>query len=270
MVEPAGDILMNKLQIRIKWDKIGLRISKKRLIILLILLIIIGLIFSVIISQQKWNDYSNTYSRQSNSSQSDIESVILQLSAQPDVSQKDKITQISQLQIKLSNQSKTYCDVDSLIKWQSFIEQNSKTISACLQQKSHVQQLLSASNNIISYLKADQDLSIIISTANSQTNTNNTPDKWNQIESFWRQASTNTTKLVDAYQFSDTKKSALSSIDSIADAWGSLSKANDSKNKQEFTDAETNLDKAYLTLTSISDVSTKQFDVIISELNSLL
>lgn len=262
---------MKKIKKQIHWIKSKLKLNKRRLILLSIVILITGIIIGgVLFSQQKWNDYSNTYSRQFSDSQSDIESALLHISEKADVSKADRINQFSQLQIKLSNESKKYCDVDSLIKWQSFIGRYSNEVSTCLQQKTHIEKLLGTFNKIVAYLKADKELADIISSADSQTNLNNQADKWNQIESFWRQASTSASKLTDVYQFKDTKTAAVSTINSIADAWASLSSANDSQNRQQYNDASTNLTAVYATVTTISDTSTKQLNVIILELYALL
>ena len=263
---------MKKIQKIIHRVKSKSKLNKRQLVFLSItLLIMIITVGAVLFSQQKWNEYSNTYNQQFNSVDSDIENALLQISSNSNAGQGNILSEISQLQIKLYNESEASCDVDRYIKWQSFIDSYSKEINACLQQKSHTLQILDMINKVIAYLKDDQELADIISNADSDTNKNNQPENWNQIEAVWRLASKNTSELVDAsYRFDITKEAAVNSMNSVADAWSQLSKANDSKNRQQYIDATTNLSKAYETLNSISDTNTSQLDIITSELCALL
>jgi len=232
---------------------------------LLLISIVIGVYF---LSQQIWSDYEAGYNRHFESAKTDIDGVILQNLTGSKANSTDKLNSIAQIQTKLIGEMTAYCEVNSLIKWQSFVKQYSDKINDCERKKELLNQLLIYLGETIGYLKAEQELAAIILRANTGTNQNNQADKWSEIEAFWRQAVTDTSKLTDTDKFNPTKTIAINNLTKVADVWQQLSSANQAKNRQQFEEASSNLDLAYTSLTEISDSSTAEIKKLISDLNN--
>jgi len=225
---------------------------------LLFLAISVGCYF---LSQRIWNDYEIGYNQRFDSAKTDIDKAILQTST-------DKLNNITQTQTKLSEETKTYCEVNSLIKWQSIISQYSDKIKNCEQKKERFSGFLVELGELTGYLKTEQELATIISVAKTKTDENNQADKWAVIEAFWRQAVTETSKLTDTDQFKAIKTLAGSNLTKMADAWQQLSSANLAENRQQFEEAHSNLDKTYPLLTEISTSNGLQAKSLITDVNS--
>lgn len=232
---------------------------------LLFIAIAIGIYF---LSQQIWSDYEIGYNRHFESAKTDIDSVILQTSTEPKANSTDKLNSIAQIHTKLTGDITAYCEVNSLIKWQSFIKQYSDKINDCERKKELLNQLLIYLGETIGYLKTEQELTAIILRANTETNQNNQADKWSEIEAFWRQAVVDTSKLTDTEKFNPTKTIAISNLTKVADVWQQLSSANQAENRQQFEEARSNLDLAYDSLAEISNSNSVKAKKLISDLNN--
>lgn len=213
------------------------------------------------LSQRIWKDYEIGYNQRFDSAKTDIDKAILQTPA-------DKLNNITQTQTKLSEEIKTYCEVNSLIKWQSIISQFADKMSGCEQKKERFSGFLVELGELTGYLKAEQELATIISVAKTKTEENNQADKWAEIEAFWRQAVTETSKLTDIDQFKAIKILAGSNLTKVADAWQQLSSANLTENRQQFEEAQTNLDQAYNSIVEISDSSKAQVKNLVKDANN--
>lgn len=208
-----------------------LRAHKLVTIIVFALLIIILVTGGLLLSQRAWINYEANYSKTINNAKADIDNVIANTLSDRNVSSANKINGLLQLQTKLTKDAETYCKVDNMIGWQSFIKQLSDKMGICQQRKQNVDQLLDKIGNMAAYLKAEQSLSTIISKVIVKTDQNNQADKWNKIEAYWRQAVVDISGLADTYLFSTTKAVATSSLSGIADSWQRLSNANDVKDR---------------------------------------
>lgn len=251
-----------------KIKKCRLIIHKKpTLIISLVILFIIGLVVSgLFFSQKAWKDYDIESNQHFASAKTDIDNVITQTS-DTNVSPADRLNNIIEVQVRLAEESKNYCEINPFISWQSFIKQSSDKISSCNQQKDKLNQLLSKINDLTNYLKAEQELSAIIKTANDSTSQNNQSDKWINVEAFWRQAVTSTSSLSDIDQFKDIKALAITNLTKIADVWQQLSSANASQNRSQFETACANLSIAYASLSEISAADTAQINILTTNLS---
>ncbi|HZJ34908.1 MAG TPA: hypothetical protein VFD55_02790 [Candidatus Angelobacter sp.] len=246
-----------------------IRIRKRATIILSVSLLLISIaIGAYFLSQQIWGDYETGYNRHFDNAKTDIDSVILQTSTESEANSMDKLNSIAQIHTKLTGEVTAYCEVNSLIKWQSFVKQYSDKINDCERKKELLNQLLIYLGETVGYLKAEQELTAIILRANTETNQNNQVDKWSEIEAFWRQAIVDTSKLTDTDQFNSTKTIVISNLTKVADAWQELSSANQAENRQQFEEAHSNLDLAYDSLAEISDNSDVEVKKLISDLNN--
>lgn len=230
--------------------------------------IMISAVGYLLLSQHSWSDYEASYVTHINDAKLDIDHVVIRTLSEKNVSSSDKINNLLNLKSNLIKGSESYCKVDAIIKWQSFAKQLAEKVDICEQRKQNLDLLLAKIGNVAEYLKAEQGLSVIISTAVDNTNKNNQSDKWSKIEAYWSQAITDAAKLTDISQFNAIKTIAISNLTVIANTWHQMSGANDAKNRQQFEDARTNLAKAYAGLVAISDVSTKQFNTLVAELNA--
>jgi len=225
---------------------------------LLFLALVIGGYF---FSQRIWNDYEISYNQRFDSAKSDIDKAILSTSA-------DKLTSIIQVQTSLSESIKPYCEINSLIKWQTIISQFADKMSDCERKKERLNGFLVELGGLTGYLKAEQELATIISVAKTKTDENNQADKWADIEAFWRQAVTDVSKLSDTDQFKAIKTLAGINLAKVADAWAQLSSANLAYSRQQYEEAHTNLDQTYPLLTEISTSSGLQAKSLITDVNS--
>jgi len=244
--------------------------NHKRLAIILLasLLFLLVVIGGLLLSGKIWNDYETNYGIHFDSAKTDIDKVILQTSSKSGVNSVDKINDIAQTQVKLTEDGKTYCEISPLVKWQSFIKQYSDKINDCERKKELLNQLLIYLGETVGYLKAEQELATIISRANTETNQNNQVDKWGEIEAFWRQAIVDTSKLTYTDKFNPIKTIAISNLTKIADAWQQLSSANQAKNRQQFEEAHSNLNLAYNSLVEVDDSSSVESKKLISDLSN--
>lgn len=233
------------------------------IIIMALLFLIITTVGGLLLSQRVWSDYDTNYNQRFNSAKTDINQAI----SESNTNSKNKLNDIALIQTDLTRRIKTYCEITPLIKWQKFIEQYSDKINDCTQKKERLVQLLVDIGNMTTYLKSEQQLAAIISDANNKTGQNNQPDKWKNIEAFWRKAVTDTSKLAAIDQFKVVKTLAINNLTKIANAWQQLSSANDAKNRQQFTDARSSLGQTYTLLPEIATSSKTQVEKIISDLN---
>lgn len=232
--------------------------------LLLITILVAG---GLLLSQRAWINYEANYSKTINNAKADIDNVIANTLSDKNVSSANKINDLLQLQTKLTKDAETYCKVDNMIGWQSFIKQLSDKMGICQQRKKNVDQLSNKIGNMAAYLKAEQSLSAIISKVIVKTDQNNQADRWNKIEAYWRQAMVDASGLDDTYLFSVTKAVAISSLSGVADSWQRLSNANDVKDRQKFETERTDLGKSYTGLAAISNTSKEQMDKMIAEFN---
>lgn len=223
--------------------------------VLFLIIIISGLLWS----QQSWNSYQLKYTQLFNNAKTDINKIITKPT--------NKLNSIIQVQTKLTKDLKSYCEVDSLIKWQDFINQYSDKINDCKHQQTELSQLLIDLSNLTNYLVIENQLSTIISMANSKTDQDNQAGNWSGIEGYWRQAATDVSKLSATEQFKNIKALANSDFINIADAWKQLSSANDAENRQQFEVANSNLVQVYILLTTLSDSSKAEAEKLINILN---
>lgn len=212
-------------------------------------------------SQRIWNDYEISYNKRFDSAKKDIDKAILQIPA-------DKLNNIVQVQTKLSEEAKTYCEVNSLIKWQSIISQFADKMSDCERKKERLNGFLVELGELTGYLKAEQELATIISVAKTKTDENNQADKWADIEAFWRQAVTDVSKLPDTDQFKAIKTLAGINLAKVADAWQKLVSANLAHSRQQYEEAHINLNQTYPLLVEISTSSESQAKSLITDVNS--
>lgn len=222
---------------------------------LLVLAVILGGLF---LSQRLWSNYEASYKRNFDIAKTDINKVIFYNTSQTDTNLTKKLDIIIKTQARLLKGVDSYCEVNSLIKWQSIISQNSSKINDCNDRKERLNAFFKDLSKLTGYLSEEQKLATIILNANVKTNQNNQVDKWEKIEAYWRQAVVDASKLTSIEEFNITKKLADNRFDSVADAWQQLSSANKSKNKQKFQDAEANIEKAYKGLADISEKSQAQ------------
>lgn len=225
---------------------------------LLFLAVAIGGYF---LSQRIWNDYEISYNQRFDSAKSDIDKAIQSDSA-------DKLTNIIQVQTDLTEAIKSYCEVNSLIKWQTIISQYSDKIKVCEQKKERFSGFLVDLSELTSYLKAEQQLAVIITLAKTKTEESNQADKWAEIEAFWRQAITDASKLPDTDQFASIKTLSVTNLTKMADAWQKLSSANLAEDRQQYEESHTNLDQMYPLLAEISTSSELQVKSLITDVNS--
>lgn len=259
---------MVKYKTRIRRIISKLRTHKPVAIIAVILFIIVVLSMGgLMLSQRAWNNYETSYSKNIYNAKVDIDSVIINTLSDTGMTSISKINDLSLLQTKLSKDVGTYCKVDDIIGWQSFIKQLSDTVNVCQKRKENMLQLLDKIGNMAAYLKAEQSLSTIISKVIVKTDQNNQADKWNKVEAYWRQAVVDISGLDNTYLFSATKAVAVSSLSGIADSWQRISSANDVKDRQKFEIERTDLDKSYAGLAAVSDTSKEQMDKMIAEFN---
>jgi hypothetical protein len=257
----------NIIQKTVSWLKqYHLQLIVASLILVAIYLIAAGVLFC----QQKWDSYSTNNSQLVGKTKLEVKNAILKLATVTDVNRKTEMGKILQIQSTLSNQVKSFCEVDASVAWQRFVDKYSEKIFVCTQQKLRTQQLLDRLGKIINYIDSESELAIIIFDANLGVTQSNQSDKWNQIEGFWRKASASVLKIKNAYRFKETKDAAIVACNGMADAWSSISKANESKNRQQFETARQGLGGAYAALSNVSGVSTAQLDKIILELNNYL
>lgn len=222
----------------------------------------------VLLNQRVWSDYSLNNNHFFDSSKTEIGNALLQISPKNGSNTTEKLKNISQIQINLAAKIKAYCTVSPLISWQRFINQYSNKIIDCEQRKERLDRLLGDINGVVKYLKSEQELALIITTANKKTNQNNQPDKWKVIEAFWRQAETSVSKMTVTDKFKGVKTLAGGNITRVADIWKQLSIANEAKNRQQFEQAHSNLVKAYAELVKIGDNGTVGVKKLITDLNS--
>ena len=237
-------------------SKIALYIHKHRKAVLVCAIPLISAVIVVVgmlYSQKTWDDYSHSYGVKFSTARVDLDKAVSKTLSK--TTQVDKLNEISKVQTRLSTEAKSYCDINPLVKWQAVIKQYAKNMSDCAHQKDNLTKLLTSLGKITAYLKVDHELSDIISVANTKTSQNNQSDKWNTIEAFWRQASTDTSKLTSTGEFNTIKVLAVSKLSKIADDWKALSTANDSKNRQQFESAHSSLDQSYDALTEVSSAS---------------
>lgn len=246
-----------------------LRTNKRVIIVVGDSLLLLSIVFGVLfLSQRLWGDYETNYSRRFDIAKTDINKAILQNISTTDANLKEKSDNITKIQVKLTKEINTYCEVNPLIKWQSFIGNNSTKINECNKKRDNLSALLLDIGNLTVYLKSEQKLSAIIISANVNTNKNNKAEKWEKIEAFWRQAIADVSKLTDVKYFIITEKLAVSKLDGVADAWQQLSSANKAKNRQKFEESQVNLGNAYKGLSKISENSKVQVKNLISNINN--
>ena len=231
---------------------------------LFVLAVVCGGVF---LSQQLWSDYETNYKHDFDIAQEDINKVIFYNLSKTDAKLDEKIDNITKTQTKLTKNIGAYCKVDPLIKWQSFISQNSNKIAKCNKRKDNLSVLLLDVGNLTGYLNAEQKLSVAILSANVNTNKNNKVEKWNKIETFWRQAIVDVSKLTDVKDFIIIEKLAVSKLGGVADAWQQLSSANKTKNRQKFEEAQVNLENSYKGLSKVSENSKTQIKKIVTTIN---
>jgi len=240
----------------------NLRNHRRTTIILMFSLLFLALVIGgYFLSKQIWNDYEISLNQRFDSAKSDTDEAILSNST-------DKLANIVQVQVSLTEAIKTYCEVNSLIKWQTIISQYSDKVEACEQKKELFSGFLVDLGELTGYLKAEQQLATIISLAKTKTDENNQADKWAEIEAFWRQAVTDASKLTDTDQFTAIKTLAVTNLAKMADTWQKLSSANLAENRQQYEEAHTNLDQIYPLLTEISTSSELQVKSLIKDVNS--
>lgn len=246
-----------------------LRTHKRLTIIAAALILTVFVVVGVFLwSQKSWSDYATSNSHNFSSLKADIDETILKPLTNMATSQTDKLNSITKVKISLTERIKPYCEVNPLIKWQSFISQYSDKINNCQRQKERLGRLLGEIGNVVGYLKSEQALAAIMSSVNEKTNQDSQADKWNLIEAFWRQAVTDVSKLPDTKQFSAIKLLASDKISKVADAWQQISTVNGTKDRQQFGVAHSNLDTTYAALTEISDSSKAQIEKLIASLNT--
>lgn len=245
-----------------------LRTNKRTVMLVGIPLFVLAVVCGgVFLSQQLWSDYETNYKHDFDIAKEDINKVIFYNLSKTDAKLDEKIDNIAKAQTKLTKEIGAYCKVNPLIEWQSFIGQNSSKIVKCNKRKDNLSVLLSDIGNLTGYLNAEQKLSAAILSANVNTNKNNKVEKWDKIETFWRQAIIDISKLTDVKNFIVTEKIAVSKLDGVADAWQQLSSANKTKNRQKFEEAQVNLENAYKGLSKISESSKTQINKIITAIN---
>ena len=254
---------MNKFtRILIKF-KNNKRFSVILLFVVLLVLIVAGLFF---LSQKAWDDYTIKNDKYFENSKADIDSAMSQIPIESKLSLSDKLSIIVQVQSKLKADVDKFCDVNMMIKWQSFVEQYSDKIDKCASKKGDLNEYLLKLSVITDYLANEQELSKIISTANEATNQNNQIDKWGLVEPFWRQASSDTSKLADIEQFGEVKTLAIQKINNIGDAWLQLVNANNAKDRQKFQESQTNLTNTYASIVEIGNNSKLQVEKMTADL----
>ena len=260
--------MIKRIKLRLRKIISKLRVHKRATIIVLASLLFLAIAVSgLLLSERAWSDYETSYNGHFDSAKTDIDKAISQTLSKTSTNLTDKLNNIIQIQAKLTADAKIYCETSSLIGWQSFIGKYSDKIKNCQQQKENLGRLLVSLDEITGYLKAEQQLAAIISVAGTKTDQNNQADKWNKIEAFWRQATTDASKLPDTNQFKPVKTLAVNGLTKVADTWKQLSSANDAKNRQQFEEAHSNLNLAYTSLVAISDSSKAETVKLVASLN---
>ena len=255
---------MNKYTRILSKFRVNKRFSMIMLILMSFLLIIIGGFFW---SQKVWSDYTILNNNYFDRAKIDINNSINQISEGPEANLSEKLSFIIQTQSKLKDDINKFCEVSVVIEWQNSVGQYLDKVNKCESQKDNLDYFLLKLKLITDYLTTEQELSKIISIANESTNQNNLPDKWGLIESFWRQASVDISKLSYTEQFNEIKELAIQKINNIADIWQQLVISDNAKDRQKFEEARTNLEKAYDSIIEVSDNSKLQIEKLTTELN---
>ena len=244
------------------------RTHKKLTVILLImslfLLICVGGFFW---SQKVWSDYDIRYNKHFDDIKININNTISQVTTESTSVYSEKLDILINMQTKLIDDIDVHCKINPIIKWQSFIGQYREKIDNCESQKVKINQFLSKLSLVTDYLKSEHQLASIISIANEKTNQNNQADKWELIESFWRQTIIDINNLSDIEQFNTVKIIVTEKITTMADIWKQLSDANKAQDMEDFQNTNNELIKVYDSITEISNVSKLQTEKLFADLN---
>lgn len=237
-----------------------LRIRKRAAIVLSVFSVLILVGLGVLLSVRAWGDYETSYNTSFGSAKTAIDEALLPVSTKSPITPADKLDQLVQIQSIMKEGVKSYCTVSPVIKWQGFINQYAHKVSDCETKRDNFTEFLSKLTNVTAYFKAEQGLATIIQQADTKTSQNNQPDKWKDVEAFWRQAATEVSKLPETDQFKSVKSANITKIIAVADAWKGLSDANDAKISQQFTEARLNLGVVYDSLIEANPSSKASLD----------
>lgn len=238
--------------------------NRKLLVIVGIVLILVVTVLASFLSFKNWENYQNNYNQFFISAQKDLNNEIDRIIKNTDDSASEKLAKVIELNSQLTDESNAICQTTDLYNWQKIINSVNTEIKNCQKEKDELSNKLELIKTITNYLENEHKLSNIISNAISQTNKNNSPEKWHLIEAFWRKAISDIEKLETSQEFNSTKKLSLDYLDKIADNWETLSQANKDKDRQKFEKAQEDLVVTYSDLSKLAKSSEMQSSLFIS------
>lgn len=244
-----------------------LHISKKVTVILTIVLLLLVVVSGVFFSIKYWNNYESGYINHFSYAKSSINGVIIQAS---DDNKKpaDKLNEIIKIKNELTEENKTNCYIAPILEWQKVIKNYDKKIGDCKKKQKQMDLFLRNLNNITTYLEFERRVSTIIQQANKATDENNQVNRWNEVEAIWNKSIGELNEIPNTERFSDVKTATIEKITDLASSWSELSSANADKSMKKFTEASLGLNKAYESLSTISDASQAMTTKLISDLGT--
>lgn len=242
---------------------------KKPVITILASLILVFIVAGGVFWNMKtWHDYESSYNLSFEDSKSNIDKVFLEVLSQNETNSASKLSKLVEVQSKLTDVNKSRCDISQLVKWQGFVKQYADKIKHCEARKSDFANFLVKFNDLVVYLAAEQGLAVIFQKANDQTNQNNQPDKWKNIEAIWSDSVVKMRKLPDTEPFKPVKTLSIERSIGIADAWKRLAGAHEAKDSGQFEEAHANIVKTYSSIQDIGDSSKGTAEGLIVDLRA--
>lgn len=179
-----------------------------------------------------------------------------------------KSNQLHNLHLELGKHTRTLCEGDELVAWQSNMEAVTHIIDDCHSRIDRIHHINMSLGDAIKYL--DDEKSFLSPLAKLLPSSDPiTSEDVKSVEAKW-------TTLIADYKdkdcsplFKNTKTMVIEKSQGIADAWKVLITADIKKDKVAYMDAQARLNDAYAQLPSISKVSAEQYSAIAEKFSSM-
>jgi hypothetical protein len=204
-----------------------------------------------------WANYHTSYGRRKAEVKANIDTA-LKMPASSAKERAAKLKALSSTSKKITSQDKL-CAVNSMIGWQQSISGSyKKWRQECESTQSSIDSLNSELRVVVAYMKNDQALASLLSTALAATDKKVTESSFSAVLAKWKTAVAAVKEMDVPTEFAPVKAKAQKAVSNVDAAWKALVTAHAAKDEAKYEKALTSLSSAYFAVADVERVSTEQ------------
>jgi hypothetical protein len=231
----------------------------RRFLAIIAAVILVVLLIGVYIfwSMNTWGSYKSSYEDWQKDFHTRVDRAItLPVATQPE--RASKMTALQDISNTVGAGKQSLCTVSPVIEWQHVVGSLKEQEVACQEIIKNADELNGKLRAVTQFLKNEQVLAAILTTAAKDTEGKTTEASWAGQLTAWKTASEVVAGMASEVSFTPVKAAALEKIQSIESAWQELLTAHQAKDKSKYIEAQVRLGEAYNALPSVQTVGATQ------------